>query len=125
MKQASGISKIEYKIIGSSEIHTIPFVKEKAKCPASVENTKSGEVSKVRLQFKVIENQANMDFIYKFLKNYRQLLLFRCTFISGLVRVVGSEDHRCKVELSQETGEKPGDFTGYNIDVLWVHPLYL
>jgi len=125
MKQAPGIQKIEYKILGSQTIHEIPCVKNKSTCDATTDIVKGSDISTIKLSFKVVENTENATFIADFLKNIRQLLLFRVYFTSEKVSVVGSKDFRTTVKIKQDPGEKAGDFVGYFFEVSWSHPLFM
>ena len=125
MKQAPGIDRIEYKILGSGTIHPIPAVKDKSLIDADTEKIKGSDVAKVKMIFRVVENDANNTFITTFLQNIRQHILFRVYFQSGKVSIIGNEDYMPIIKTQQKPGEKPGDFVGYIFEVTWSHPLFL
>lgn len=125
MKQAPGILSIQYKVNGSNTIHDIPAVSEKSTIVAPNENTKGGMVTKVKLSFRVVENDDNATFIAAFLQNIRQNLLYRVYMKSGKVNVVGNNDFATVTEMTQNPGEKAGDFIGYIFEVTWTHPLFV
>jgi hypothetical protein len=125
MKQAPGVDRIEYKVLGSATIHPIPAVKDKSSVDADTEKIKGSDTAKVKMVFRVVENDINKTFLASFLNNIRQHLLFRCYFKSGKVSTIGNEEYMPIIKLQQKPGEKAGDFVGYIFEVTWSHPLFM
>lgn len=125
MKQAPGISFLEYKILNAANSHLIPDVKGSSVVTSTTTIVKGSDIAKIQLTFKVVENNVNADFISNFLNVIRLHLLFRVTFTSRKVSVIGSEDYKPNITFKQIPGEKPGDFVGYIFEVAWDHPLFV
>ena len=125
MKQAPGISTIEYKILNAQDHHLIPDVKGASVVIPTTAIVKGSDVAKIQLTFKVVENNDNAEFISNFLNVIRLHLLFRVTFVSQKIAVIGSEDFKPAITFKQIPGEKPGDFVGYIFEVSWDHPLFV
>jgi hypothetical protein len=121
-KKAAGISKIEYKILGSLNVHELPFVRDYADSEARMKETESGRMVNVALEFRITEKPENADIISTFLQSQNQHLLFRVSYNSGKDRVIGSNEFRPLVEMTQVTGATAGDYTGYLVSVSWQHP---
>jgi hypothetical protein len=124
MKQAPGIEKIEYMILGSTIKHLIPDVKGKSTYESNTDEIKGSSVNKEQMSFRVVENNMNAPFISEFSNNMSQHLLIICSFKSGKILIIGSEDYKPAIKIKQTPGATAGDFVGYIYEVSLVRPLF-